>query len=109
MWIVMTSSAKTPSSWKWKAPHRNIAMVNLSQEYTAKGLTPAMISDRAKGISKLSTMRSAVIHLGMHRVGNTEKGAYQKALADANERCQRLNNMAPIAQAAEIMTWGGSA
>ena len=107
MWIVMTSSAKMPSSCWGK--YYNVALVHINQEYTAKGLRPKMISDRARGVSKLSTMRSAVIEMGRHHVGTTYRCAYNRAMTEAAKRAHRLNNLAPVAQAEEVMTWGGSA
>lgn len=107
MWIVMTSAAKMPQSCR--GVYRNVALVHLNQEYTARGLRPAMISERARGIVRLSPMRTAIVHLGHHSVGSSTRCAYELALVDAQSRADRLNNLAPTAQAGEIMTWGGSA
>ena len=101
-WIVMTSCAAVPGSWTWKHEYRNVALVRLTQEYTAKGLIPKMISDRAKGVLR-------IIHMGHYPVGKTERAAFQRAYAEAEERAHRLNNSAPEAWPGEIMTWGGSA
>lgn len=100
MWTVLTSSAKMPQSCRGR--YRNVALVKLTQEYTAKGLLPAMISERARGVLR-------IIRMGHYHVGETERGAYQKALTEANDRAHRLNNTHPEAIAGEIMTWGGSA
>lgn len=107
MWIVMTSAAKMPTSC-W-GQYRNVALVHIDQHYTATGKIPAIISERARGVVRLSTMASAVIRLGHHNVGSTERCAYRRAIVLAEQRAQRLNNLAPEAQASEIVTWGGSA
>src|SRR5271165_6029313 len=107
MWIVMTSSAKMPNSC-W-GQYRNVALVHINQEYTANGKTPKLISERARGVVRLSTMRSAVIHMGHFHYGHTLRSAYHQALVEANRRARVLNNLMPYAQAAEIVTWGGSA
>jgi hypothetical protein len=107
MWIVMTSSAKMPSSC-W-GQYRNVALVHINQDYTANNKYPKTISKRARGVVCLSTMRSAIIHMGHFNVGRTLRCAYSRALAEANRRADILNNLAPEAQAAEVITWGGSA
>ena len=109
MWIVMTSSAHQPSSHKWKHEMRNVALVHISQEYAAKGLVPAMISERAKGVCKLSTMRRAIIHMGACYVGTTARCEYQRTLRPATETARQLNNATPEAQNKLLMSWGGSA
>lgn len=107
MWIVMTSSAKMPNSC-W-GQYRNVALVHINQEYTANGKQPKIISERARGVVRLSTMRSAVIHMGHFHFGRTLRSAYHRAFAEARRRATVLNNLAPQAQASEIVTWGGSA
>ena len=72
MWIVMTSSAKSNSCW---GQYRNVALVHINQEYTANGKTPKLISERARGVVRLSTMRSAVIHMGHFHYGHTLSAA----------------------------------
>lgn len=99
-WIVMTSAAKMPLTVK--ARYRNVALVRLTQEYTAKGLTPAMISRRARGVLD-------VVPMGRHHVGKTPRCAYAQTLTVAQERAERLNNLAPLAWPGELWTWGGSA
>jgi hypothetical protein len=81
-WIVMTSSAKMPSSVK--SAYRNVALVRLTEEYRLAGLRPSMISTRARGVVE-------VRHLGKHFVGRTPRGAYQIALAGAQEIADNLN------------------
>ena len=54
-------------------------------------------------------MRRAVIHMGHFNVGRTLRDAYSRALAEAQRRADILNNLAPQAQATEVVTWGGSA
>jgi hypothetical protein len=81
-WIVMTSSASMPASCKGR--YRVIGLVQLTDEYAASGQIPKMISDRAKGVAKVQ-------RLGPYHVGETERGAYQKALAEANQLVERRN------------------
>jgi hypothetical protein len=101
MWIVMTSSAKMPTSVK--SPYRNVAVVKLSQEYTARDLKPKMISIYARGVVRLH-------HLGHHHAGRTVKAsAYERALAEAQRRAFELNNSQPLAEGELLASWGGSA
>jgi len=81
-WIVMTSSAKMPSSCRGN--YRNVALVKLTPEYAAAGLVPKMISTRAKGVEKLSVR-------GPLNVGKTARAAYQSQLAWAEAEADRLN------------------
>src|SRR4249920_3537810 len=99
MWIVMTSCAAMPSSCK--GTYRRVAIVQLTQKYTARNLRPKMISARARGVVRL-------MDLGHHNVGKTPRAAYQRTLAEAEKRAYQLNNTAP-ADAGELMSWGGSA
>lgn len=99
MWIVMTASAALPKSCM--GTYRRIALVQLTQEYTARNWRPKMISSRARGVVRL-------IDLGHHNVGQTPRAAYQRTLVLAEERAHALNNTAP-ADAGELMSWGGSA
>ena len=46
---------------------------------------PKMVSTRAKGVKRI-LWNSKSLH-----VGQTERGAYQRALADATARCATLN------------------
>ncbi len=107
MWIVMTSSAKMPNSC-W-GQYRNVALVYLNQEYTATGKVPKLISERARGVARLSTVGRGVIRMGHHHVGRTARSAYHRALAEAERRAHALNNLMPQAYPAELITWGGSA
>lgn len=91
MWIVMTSSAHMPSSC-W-GRYRNVALVQLTQEYTARRLLPThqprMISERARGVLR-------VVHLGKYSVGKTFRCAYHAARAVAEARASALNAADPI-------------
>ena len=86
MWIVMTSSAQMPASCKGR--YRKVALVQLTDgganDY-AKGWRPARIDDRIKGIARIQK-------LGPYHVGTTERGAYQKALAEAEQLVTRRNS-----------------
>ena len=99
MWIVMTSSAKMPANC-WGI-YRRVALVKLSQEYTARDFEPAMISARARGVLR-------VIDLGNHFVGKTERCAYERALALADARAVELNNTAPIAEGELLSGWASA-
>lgn len=83
MWVVMTSSARMPSSCM--GIYRNVALVKLTQEYTALGLRPKLISERARGVL-------AVDHRGAHFVGTTERCAFARALAEAVAEARNRNN-----------------
>ena len=81
-WIVMTSSAQMPASCKGR--YRYIGLVRLTPDYAANGQFPLMISDRAKGVAQVE-------RLGPYHVGQTERGAYQKALKEAYQLANRRN------------------
>ena len=89
-WIVMTSQAKMPGSCWGK--YRNVALVQLNQEYTAKQLKPKYISTRARGVLR-------VVHLGHHFDGETDRCAFARALAAAKQRAYDLNNSCDMASA----------
>lgn len=93
MYIVMTSCAKMPRIVK--SPYRNVAIVEVDQEYTARDLTPAMISERARGVL-------SVRHLGHHFVGRTDRCAYSRVVAEAEAICARANSAPDIATAERI-------
>jgi hypothetical protein len=100
MYIVMTSKAKMPNSVK--ARYVNVAVVQLNQYYTAHGLRPKMISERAKGVLK-------VIHLGHYPAnGKTMKSGFQQALARANQLAYDANNAKDWATAEQLMTTGSA-
>ena len=86
MWIVMTSSASMPASCKGR--YRNVALVKLTPEFAANeyaaGQHPARIDARAKGVAR-------ILHQGAHHVGKTDRGAYQRALAEAERTVITLN------------------
>ena len=78
-YIVMTSSAKMPSTCKGE--YRNVAIVEIEDgaDY------PLMISKRAKGVVRI------VSQLPPTYVGKTDRCAYAKALAWATEQTEALN------------------
>lgn len=90
MWIVLTSSAKMPTSVR--SPYRNVALVKLTPEYAAGGLIPRMLSARARGVA-------AIEHLGHHFVGKTDKAAYQSTLAWAKAKAAERNAEAAAVKA----------
>jgi hypothetical protein len=101
MWIVMTASAQMPA--RCKGRYRKIALVQLSQHYTAHGLRPHAISHHARGVLR-------IVQLGSHHVGLTDRCAYARALARAEEMCADLNNTPSVMAGDDLlMTLGGSA
>jgi hypothetical protein len=99
MWIVMTSAAHMPNSCKGR--YRRVALVQLSQYYTANNLEPKMISERARGVLRL-------IDMGHHNVGTTPRCAYHRTLVTAHARVDRLNNEAPEAVGDLLSSWGSA-
>jgi len=95
----MTSSAKSKRSY---GRYANVAVVQINQHYTAAGLRPKMISERAKGILRI------VWHSGRCHVGRTERGEYQQTLKRAEEMASRLNNARDVAEARTIITAGSA-
>lgn len=96
MCIVMTSSAKMPSSVR--ARYVNVAVVQLNQYYTAHGLRPKMISERAIGVLR-------VVHLGHYPAnGTTERSGYQKAMKRAHEMARAMNGNREIAAGELLVT-----
>ena len=100
MWIVMTSAAHMPASCR--GPYRNVALVQLDQEFTSHDRRPKMISTRARGVLRL-------VHMGHHFHGTSTRCAAFKAIALAMARAYELNNTAPDAAGDLLMSWGGSA
>jgi hypothetical protein len=102
MYIVMEASAKMPSSCK--AFYRKSAVVQLSQEYTAKNLRPKMISEHAKGI-----LRIARVFPYVPADGKTMRSGLMQTRKAAAELARELNNVADMATAEQIIGAGGSA
>lgn len=100
MHIVMTASAKMPSSCKGR--YGKVAVVQLDQHYTASGKRPKFIGERAKG-----TLR-VVWESGPQNMGKTAKCAYQRALIEAERYAAELNNARSIADAASIIAPGSA-
>jgi hypothetical protein len=101
MWIVMTSSAAMPSSCK--GTYRNVALVQLTQEYAANGWEPKMISSRARGVLRIGQIWTRL------SVGKSLRAAYNARLDWAEKEAVKLNNSHPDALAEHMLTWGGSA
>jgi len=99
MWIVMTSSANMPSSCRGR--YRNVAVVQLTQEATARNLLPSRIDARDKRIVRIA-------HLGHHSVGSTDRCAYAQAVKRAEAMAYERNNRAEVLPT-DLMSWGGSA
>lgn len=102
MYIVMESSAKMPSSCNY--PYAKIAVVQLTQEYTAKNMRPAMISERARGV-----LRVVRVFAPVPANGKTEKSGYWQTIKSARQMAHDLNNVADMATAEQIIGAGGSA
>jgi hypothetical protein len=101
MWIVLTSSGQVAGKARKYGTYRKVALVKLRQDYVARDLRPAMISDRAQGVV-------AVRQMGTHSVGKTARCAYQRALAAAEAIALDLNTREDV-PLVERVTFGGSA
>ena len=78
--VVMTASECMPSSCWGK--YGKVAVVEIEED-----ADPKMISERARGVVRIvETWRRL-------NVGTTERCAFQKALAEANELCDKLNEV----------------
>lgn len=100
MHIVMTASAKMPSSCKGR--YGKVAVVQLTQEFTAQGKRPKMISNRAKGVLRI------VWQSGPQNIGRTERCGFQRALAEAMRYAEELNNIRDVADARTLITPGSA-
>lgn len=100
MYVVMTSAANIPSSC-W-GRYRRVAVVDVLYYDWNRGIKPAMISERAKGVYRL-------IDLGNHSVGKTDRCAYKRALARAEAMARELNAAGDPATVENIIGAGGSA
>ena len=76
--IVMTACAKMPSSCR--GSYRRVAVVEVE-----KGVVPAMISDRAKGLVRIVDTWEGC------NVGKTAKSAYAIAMAEAKALVAKLS------------------
>lgn len=81
-YIVMTASAKVPSSWKWKSERRRVAVVETD---LPAPLMPAMISDRARGVVRIVETWERC------HVGKTERSEFSRAYAEAEKLAEKLN------------------
>jgi len=100
MHVVMTSSAKMPSSVR--AAYVNVAVVQLNQEYTANNWRPKMISERARGVLR-------VIRLGHYpAAGKTDRSGYQQAMKRANELALQLNSVRDVAEGDLLISTGSA-
>jgi hypothetical protein len=88
--IVMTASAKMPSSCR--GVYRKVAILEV-----AHGVTPKMISERAKGVVRMVALEDK-LHAGRDGGPGT---AYAKALRDATRLCNALNREARMKVEAE--------
>lgn len=102
MYIVMEASAHMPSSCK--AWYRKIAVVQLTQEYTAQNKKPRQISDRDRGI-----VRVVRIFPPVPAAGRTEHSGLVQTRKAAKELAYQLNNVRDAATAEQIIGAGGSA
>lgn len=106
MWIVMTSAAKMPVSCRGR--YRKVAVVSCHYWIANEG-GPKMISERARGVYRPLGAPRAIIDLGHRSVGKTERSAYARTLAEAEEIARQLNAAQPEALPSELFTFGGSA
>lgn len=77
-YVVKTSSARVPMSCRGSYAH--IAVMEVLE-----GIEPKMISERARGVVRIVETWWAL------NVGKTEKCAYRRALAEAEELADKLN------------------
>lgn len=80
MYIVMTSSAKMPSSCGGR--YRNVAVVELEDGFVG---IPTMISTHARGVKRV------VRHYGPQSVGKTDRCAYARAFKAAQALADEMN------------------
>lgn len=80
-YLVMSAAAPMPRSC-W-GRYRRVAVVELRDGFAG---APKMISSRARGIARIVETWERL------HVGTTERGAYQRALAEARTLAERLNN-----------------
>ena len=100
MHIVMTASAKMPSSCKGR--YGKVAVVQLNQEYTAQGKRPKFIGERAKGVLRV------VWQSGPQNMGKTERCGFARARAEAERYAHELNNIRDVADARTLVTPGSA-
>lgn len=82
--IVMTRSAKCPSSWTWSHPRRRVAVVLVDRDIIPTG-EPSMISDRSRGVHGIVETWERLY------VGSSERSQYAVALREACDMAARLN------------------
>jgi hypothetical protein len=100
MHIVMTASAQMPASCKGR--YGRVAVVQLTQEYTAQGKRPKMISERAKGVLRI------VWQSGPQNMGRTDKCGFARAMAEAERYAFELNNLRDVADARTLIAPGSA-
>ena len=81
--IVMTSTAKMPSNC-WGV-YKKVAVVQLTVDYAINNRRPKMISNRARGVSRIIKVWNRLYF------GTTPRSAYGRALIQAEELCARYN------------------
>lgn len=82
--IVMTSSAKMPSSC-W-GRYGNVAVVEVDPDALPPGRAkPSMISTHARGVIQI------LWHSGPRNIGKTSKCAFERAVAHAEAMAKQLN------------------
>lgn len=82
LYIVMTASASTKSSWKWQHPRRRVAVVRC-----APGLIPKQIHPRHKAVEAIVRTWECLYD------GDTSRCQYQRALAEAHALAEELNDV----------------
>jgi hypothetical protein len=96
MHIVMTSRRSMPSSVQ--SPYINVAVVQLTQHYTAHGLRPKMISHRARGVLRVIPIGHAPAN------GKTNKSGRVQLLAQAEALALQLNSARSVAEGELLIT-----
>jgi len=83
-WIVQTSAARNKSSWTWKHPRTNVAVLEVDRGVSAV----SMISLRARGV------RDIPYFAGCLYVGSTPRCAFDRALREAEDLADELESAA---------------
>jgi hypothetical protein len=81
--IVMSAAASMPNSC-W-GRYGRVAVVELAPAWAEAGDRPLRISERTKGVARI------VATWERQHIGRTPRGAFQRAMVEAQEMAERLN------------------
>lgn len=79
-YFLVTTCYRNKSSWKWQHRRKNIAIIETD------GTVPKIISKRPKCVKSIPWVR-----YGLYE-GTSERSQYSKALKEAEEILEKLNN-----------------